>query len=411
MGRRVPAVIGLLACITGIEPMCTNDGPGANLAATKDGTAAAAGPGYPAAAREEQVVPGPPSKAANASAARGPGQVRWRTEAGRTDLPLAPVPATDVIFAAGVRFASTSDAGLIEAFDPRTGRRVWSVEPGESWSAGPVVAGDVVLYGTARLQGNERSGRLVALDRRSGRARWEVAARGHVGAPAVVGGSAYFGSDDGRLYAVDLALGLTRWSHDTGDRIEAPVSAGGGRVHAVNSKGRVLALDEDGRVSWEATVAGVWPTALLVTDESLVLVDRARTLVGIAVGGSMPAWRFDATTANRQGLDPVYSSRTVCFRDGQRVRGLDPASGRPLWEKTVGGDVHALVAAGELVLAATREGTVHALRGADGAVAWTLPVDGEVLAPPALDGSRLYLIVADRVPLGQQSTRWLEAFE
>ncbi|WP_406293488.1 PQQ-binding-like beta-propeller repeat protein [Embleya sp. NBC_00888] len=40
-----------------------------------------------------------------------------------------------------------------------------------------------------------------------------------MGAPSVVGGVVYVGSDDKNVYALDAATGIGKWSYPTGDRV------------------------------------------------------------------------------------------------------------------------------------------------------------------------------------------------
>ena len=75
--------------------------------------------------------------------------------------------------------------------------------------------------------------------------------------PAVVGGVAYFGSNDGRLYAVDVATGNKIWSYQTGNRVESSCTVADGVVFFGSSDCNVYALDvATGSKIWSFTTEG-----------------------------------------------------------------------------------------------------------------------------------------------------------
>jgi outer membrane protein assembly factor BamB len=80
------------------------------------------------------------------------------------------------------------------AFEPKTGRPVWTFVSKGRIDSSPVVVGDRLFVGSA-------DGRLYALDLKSGRELWRFAAGGALTAsPAVAAGRLVIGTDDGNLY-------------------------------------------------------------------------------------------------------------------------------------------------------------------------------------------------------------------
>ena len=72
-----------------------------------------------------------------------------------------------------------------------------------------------------------------------------------VGSPAIVDGTAYFGSDNGTVYAVDVATGKIRWDHDVGRGIDSSPAVVDGTVYLSSDGGYALALDaQTGRERW-----------------------------------------------------------------------------------------------------------------------------------------------------------------
>ena len=83
---------------------------------------------------------------------------------------------------------------LVRAFDPKTGRPLWSFTTKGQVDSSPVVAGNRVFVGSS-------DGRLYGLDLKSGHEVWQFnAGAAIVASPAVAAGRLVIGSEDGNLY-------------------------------------------------------------------------------------------------------------------------------------------------------------------------------------------------------------------
>jgi outer membrane protein assembly factor BamB len=111
----------------------------------------------------------------------------------------------------GVGYVGSSDALLLTAFDPLTGKGLWSLDV-HGWAWGePVVTSKRVYIGTGALgEDKERcEPGALAVDRKSGNVVWHWVPEGPKG-PAAAGfassgaagdGRVFFGAVDGRVYA------------------------------------------------------------------------------------------------------------------------------------------------------------------------------------------------------------------
>jgi outer membrane protein assembly factor BamB len=186
-------------------------------------------------------------------------------------------------------------------------------------------AGGLVL-----AKGDEE--RVQALDPRTGRVVWK---RGALRLSEAAGGVAYLVDPDSwDLTAVRAASGRTLWRHDLPfGTIPTPGPAVSGAVACFgdgdDKRVRALGL-RDGRVRWTARVGA---------EE------------GIAAGG---------------GIVVAVDARVV---------GLDARDGRTEWTRAIDAGRYPHFADG-LFLVADRHATLHALRAADGAVAWRRPGAG-----------------------------------
>lgn len=82
----------------------------------------------------------------------------------------------------------------VQAFDPGTGKELWSFAAKRRVDASPVIVGQRVFAGAA-------DGRLYALDLQTGKLLWEYeAGGGFAGSPAVAAGRLVIASDEGVVY-------------------------------------------------------------------------------------------------------------------------------------------------------------------------------------------------------------------
>ncbi|ANM31913.1 hypothetical protein ABI59_23635 [Acidobacteria bacterium Mor1] len=135
------------------------------------------------------------------------GAIRWRSYLWFSWI------ESSVIIDGGAAYLGSSDAQLLQAFDPSSGARRWSADTGGSAWATPAVDGEVVYIGTAGVAGYmvDHRARFLALDREQGRVlgafslepRGDEPVWGFSSSPAAARGRVFVGGLDGRLYAFD----------------------------------------------------------------------------------------------------------------------------------------------------------------------------------------------------------------
>lgn len=192
-----------------------------------------------------------------------------------------------------------------------------------------------------------------------------------------------------------LALGGTGlkqvWSSDAGQG-----SSSKGRLTAspVVADGRVFTLDADGKVSAFSANGGsvVWRTELAPEGGTK----------GNGYGGGLAIDSGRLYGASGYGI----------------VAAIDPATGKKIWEKSIGAPVRASpTAAGDRVYVVTSHGRFHAFNGSDGSEVWAvrgLPQSASLVnnASPAISGDMVVVpypsgdLVA--LKIGDGSTVWTE---
>jgi outer membrane protein assembly factor BamB len=214
-----------------------------------------------------------------------------------------------VVTAPGIAVADVPEA--VVGLDPATGREVWTVPRTRGPLDPPAVdpslgKGGVVVY----PEGNGGAGTAVAaIDLTTRSPLWRMdLTRPARGAPAIVDGTAYFGSQDDFVYAVDAADGRLLWKRKTEGPVDTSPAVDGGRVFVVAesttlAEARLYALSaSDGSVAWTyaATIRALGSTSPTV----------ARGMVFVGMGDSR-VHALDEATGNLRWTAPVRSFFTA----------------------------------------------------------------------------------------------------
>ena len=306
----------------------------------------------------------------------------WSSKVGKGSefLRLSLVPAGD-----GARIYAASVDGSVSAFDPETGRRVWSTDLRTDLTAGPGVGDDLVvvasrdgeIIGLSATDGNERwrsdvagesvavpliknemvivatiDGALRGLSAFDGAIRWVIehaspalTLRGSA-APVIVGTVVVTGFDNGRLVAASVQDGTTQWeamlSPPSGRSdlerladIDGAIAAVGQDVYAAGFQGRLAALAvESGQILWDRDVssyAGIgadWDNVYTVTDEG--------ELIAMSRRNGADAWR-QVLLIRREPTTPVPFDTAVAVGDFEGyIHLFDSDDGTPVARVRVG---------------------------------------------------------------------------
>jgi eukaryotic-like serine/threonine-protein kinase len=320
------------------------------------------------------VVRAPHSAVAPAAAAKGPAPV-WSARAGRRWTgPF--VVRGDTLFGAGVN-------RKVYAVDLNRGSTLWSARLSGLIAGGVVVAGDTVYVATSRPQGA-----VYALARGTGKRFWRTRLAA-VGAPlSLIGGTLVAETQEGLVVGLDPASGNVRWRRRLGAaRIPAlPVDSGAFIVATTDS---LFRLGPGGKVLRRAPSPGVILSPWIRMGDGLVAGTTDSLVVSIRLSDLRTAWRvkLDAPVVGAPAAsgDTVYavSRRGTLYR----ITGDSTVVAQPIvalsWPVTA--PVTLLDGA---ILLGGADGTIRALRPADGRELWRLRLLGPIeLSPtPLADG-------------------------
>ena len=285
----------------------------------------------------------------------------------------------------GDRIYAASHNGVVTAFNPETGKKIWRVEVDVLLSAGPgagenyvVVAGsDGDLISLAANDGHEvwrtnikgeslsrpliRNGSVVVqtIDGKlqvysafDGKEQWSIeqslprlTLRGN-SSPVIVGTTVVAGFDNGRLVGTNLSSGVMQWeamlSPPSGRSdlerladVDGSMVAIGQDIYAAGYQGRLAAVaSESGQIIWArdmSTHVGVG-----VDFANVYSIDESGELIALLRRNGSEVWRQDALL-RREPTSPVAFDNAVAIGDLEGyVHLFSNIDGRPVARIRVG---------------------------------------------------------------------------
>lgn len=285
----------------------------------------------------------------------------------------------------GKRIYAASRNGLVSAFNPETGKRIWRVEVDVLLSAGPgtgenyvVVAGsDGDLICLAANDGREVwriningeslarplirndsvvvqtiDGKLQVFSVFDGKKLWSIeqsaprlTLRG-TSSPVIVGTMVVAGFDNGRLVGTSLSSGVTQWeamlSPPSGrsdlDRlsdVDGSVVVVGQDIYAAGYQGKLAAVaSESGRIIWARDIST--HVGVAVDFANVYSIDESGEVIALLRRNGSEVWRQDALL-RREPTSPVAFDNAVAIGDFEGyVHLFSNIDGRPVARIRVG---------------------------------------------------------------------------
>ena len=257
-----------------------------------------------------------------------------------------------------------SHGGDLVAFAAAPGADVrWRFHPGGTIYGTPAVDAE-----SGRIYFGATDKRMYALDR-NGFFLWSVKTGDSVATrPLLVDGAVVFASEDRRVYAVDAVTGQPRWHRDVNDAVVSSPAVAAGVIAIGSDSGAVLGLDPaDGSQVWQLDAEQAVEAPIAAAGEVFVAAGNAGGVRAVAAATGEQLWAAELEAGVRAA--PVAAGGSVALVDtGEgRVHLLDAATGVVTWSTAEGGYTGSVAVAGDALVAAREDGTVHELGLADGA--------------------------------------------
>jgi outer membrane protein assembly factor BamB len=224
------------------------------------------------------------------------GAPRWKVESGvKGDLPA--FAGKDLVVVAG--------EGGLAAFEPGTGRPLWTVPPETIATAPPALAGSCLAVG-------EADGTLRCREPQTGATRWAVGTRTALLAPPVADerGQLYVGTTDRRVLSLDPSKGKRRWKWDVGADVQSTVAISGEKVLVAAFDAVLYAFHSgSGNLAWRSSLPSRPLSPPLVTRDAVIVACHENEILG-----------FDLVTGRRiGGLKTAEAMRTPPILRGARL--------------------------------------------------------------------------------------------
>ncbi|MFG3529108.1 PQQ-binding-like beta-propeller repeat protein [Streptomyces sp. NPDC047917] len=238
----------------------------------------------------------------------------------------------------GGRLYAQSDDGVLTAFNPATGAKIWTttLTPQYSFTSPPTFAGGVVYTG-----GAGSGGTLYAVDAADGSVLWtQPVENGDNSSPAVTADGVYVSYACEQTYAFDPKSGDPIWRHRTdcsGGGGRTPVLADGGVwIRDAGMPSTVLGTT-DGQVRGSYEASGRSPAPAFdgrqgyFVDEGVLQERHSRTLD--------TRWKFEGD--GRISTAPIVVNGYVYVGSATgRLWALNGATGQSVWSTDVGAPIN-----------------------------------------------------------------------
>jgi outer membrane protein assembly factor BamB len=158
--------------------------------------------------------------------------------------------------------------------------------------------------------------------------------------PATSGNIVYAANAAGQVTGFDATKGGAVGRIEAGQRISGAVGAGGGLVFVGTPKGEVLALDQQGKVSWKAMLTGEVLAPPVAADGVVAVRSGDGRIYGLNVADGRRKWVYQRptqvplTVRTHAGL-LVYRGAIFAGFPGGRLLALAVPSGDVAWEGVV----------------------------------------------------------------------------
>jgi outer membrane protein assembly factor BamB len=337
-------------------------------------------------------------RAADAAA----GRIAGFRLAGRFDAHAA-IHASPV--AVGAQLFVGAENGNLYAIDVATMKLRWLFHASGGIASTPAVADGVVYF-------LSRDGRLHALDAANGAPLWSFRTRGeavvaahgmfgtplaeepvqdpldlYLSSPLVHAGKVYFGSSDERVYALDAKTGKPAWVFKTGGMVHSSPALVGDKIVVGSWDGAVYALDAaSGEERWrfqtrteQKNSVNLGVQASASSDgETVYIGSRDGFFYALDAGSGRKKWQYDAQGTWVVGTPALdEASVYVGTSDSGLLLALDKKTGKERYRfETRVWTFASPLRVGDLVVAASMKGELHAIDAASGRQRWSYKTAG-----------------------------------
>lgn len=302
----------------------------------------------------------------------------------------------------GNRVFVGDDAGILTAYNLKTGKKLWAYQSGNRIVGTPAVENGIVVFGSADQY-------IYGIDAKNGSLKWRVQAEAPVlGAVTIQQGIAYIGSSDHIFRAIDIQNGKVVWTYNkVKGYVETKPLVTNNQVIFGAWDNTLYSLNQkNGRENWRWTgnltrmhfsPAAVWPVA---TQNRVFIADPERALTAIDLTTGATIWRtYQSKVRETIGLSAdqtrIYAKT---MQDSVVCYSATSEQPKQLWRANLQfGYEHAtsmMAEQGDVVLGSTKDGLIFALQAKTGEIRWKHKIGNSLINTVVPVGRRQLLVTA-----------------
>jgi len=240
---------------------------------------------------------------------------------------------------------------------------------------------------------------------------WTAALQGSLSAqPVYRGAHGFFPLDEGRLVAYDLTDGSEMWTARFDIHSEPAASED---LVFFADEGALTALHEnDGSNAWRVPFAEPLAVPLVFDNGWLIAATTSGTVFAFRASDGVKVWHSDVGSVAR-ARPALAADRVYIPAIDQRVIALQIESGKPVWERRLGGLLNDMLALDDRLYIGSDDNYLYCLKARDGVVDWKWPTGADVIGLPSTDNRLVYFVSLDNLLRGLDrksgNQRWKRA--
>lgn len=302
----------------------------------------------------------------------------------------------------GNRVFVGDDAGILTAYNLKTGKKLWAYQSGNRIVGTPAAQNGIVVFGSADQY-------IYGIDAKNGSLKWRIQAKAPVlGAVTIQQGIAYIGSSDHIFRAIDIQNGKVVWTYNNvKGYVETKPLVTNNQVIFGAWDNTLYSLDKrNGHENWRWTgnltrmhfsPAAVWPVA---TQNRVFIVDPERALTAIDLTTGATIWRtYQSKVRETIGLSAdqtrIYAKT---MQDSVVCYSATSEQPKQLWRANLQfGYEHAtsmMAEQGDVVLGSTKDGLIFGLQAKTGEIRWKHKIGNSLINTVVPVGRRQLLVTA-----------------
>jgi len=276
--------------------------------------------------------------------------------------------------------------GVCYCRDADTGEAIWQTAVGDS------IKGSITLWYDQLLFGS-RDDHMHCLAREDGAERWRLACGGQDvdSTPAVVGGRAWFGTEDTHLYCVN-AGGEVLWSYTTGGSVESSPAVVGDRAWIGSYDGYLHCVRADtGDLVWKFPTGDDTDSSPVVVGDRVYIGCENGFLYAIERDTGRMVWRYRAG-AGIWSTPAVVDGRVFTGSDDALVHCVDARTGEAVWRSDLtAGTWASPTVLDNMVVIGDWDGVLSGIDATSGERVWTFETGSYIVSSACIGGGRIHV--------------------